>query len=143
MKKSLALILFLSATIASATIRVTDLSVEGRTDQPLGLDILAPRLGWRLQADAEEKNVYQVHYHIQVASSRQLLEEGKPDLWDVTTDSHQSQYILYAGKTLKPNQRCFWRVQVSTVQPKDVTVLTDETKAKKLKQKVSAWSDIA
>lgn len=143
MKKSLALILFLSATIASAAIRVTDLSVEGRTDQPLGLDILAPRLGWRLQADAEEKNVYQVHYHIQVASSRQLLEEGKPDLWNHSDDGHQSQYIPYSGKTLKPNQRCFWRVQVSTVQPKDVTVLTDETKAKKLKQKVSAWSDIA
>ena len=89
MKKSFALILsaMTLAVMANATVRIDRLSVEGRTDQPLGLDVTAPRLGWQLVADAGEKNVVQTRYEIQVASSRDLLAEGKADLWQASADT--------------------------------------------------------
>ena len=102
----------LSCPLAEAGISVTRLSVEGRTDQPLGLDVTAPRLGWQIVADGGEKNVVQTAYHIQVASSRANLEQGKPDLWESEQTSGQSLYIPYRGTALKANQRCYWRVRV-------------------------------
>ena len=112
-KLTLPLSLMLSATLVQGAIRVTDLSIEGRTDQPLGLDVRAPRFGWRLVADADETNIKQSQYHIQVASSPELLEQNKPDLWDSQTFAEKSLYIPYAGQTLRPNQRCYWRVRVT------------------------------
>lgn len=122
---------FLVASLAHATITVTNLNVEGREDQPLGLDVLQPRLGWQLVSDADEQNVMQTQYHIQVASSRELLQQNQPDLWDEQVTSDQSQYITYAGKALKANQRCYWRVQIQSTQ------------GKKGKSQTSAWSEIS
>lgn len=94
-----------------AAIHVTHLSVEGRQDQPLGLDVTTPRLGWQLEADADEKDVVQTRYHILVASSPELLQSGQGDLWDAEVESNQSLWIDYRGKKLKPNQRAYWKVQ--------------------------------
>lgn len=114
MRKSLLLLLTLLFCLTGwADIRVTNLSVEGRKDQPLGLDVIAPRLGWQLQADDDAENVLQTAYHIQVASDSILLLQDKPDLWDSQVTSDQSLYIPYGGRELKPNQRCFWRVKVT------------------------------
>ncbi|MBE6332188.1 MAG: alpha-rhamnosidase [Bacteroidales bacterium] len=132
MKKKFSLILsaMTLAVMANATVHIDRLSVEGRTDQPLGLDVTAPRLGWQLVADAGEKNVVQTRYEIQVASSRELLAEGKADLWQASADTDQSLYVTYGGKTLRPNQRCYWRVRVNYTSDKKKPVQT-------------AWSDIA
>lgn len=109
----------LCATMAQAAIHISNLSVEGRTDQPLGLDVTNPRLGWQLTMDNEEHTaLIQYQYHIQVASSRELLEKNQPDLWDDIRTSDESQYITYRGKALKANQRCYWRVQVKMCDPK-------------------------
>ena len=68
-----------------------------RTEQmvnPLGLDTATPRISWMLEAD--QNDVMQTAYHLLVASSLELLEEGKADLWDsgkVTSDV--SQWITY------------------------------------------------
>lgn len=113
MKKILFVIVFLlSTSLAQASFRVERLNVEGRIDQPLGLDILTPRLGWQIISDEGRTDKTQNQYHIQVASSRELLEQGKPDLWDIVRTSNQSQYITYEGKALKANQRCYWRVKI-------------------------------
>jgi len=122
-----------AASIAMATVHVTNLSVEGRADQPLGLDVLQPRLGWQIEADADEKGVFQNQYHIQVASSRELLERNEPDLWNINVNSDRSQYITYQGQPLKYNQRCFWRVLVVTKQKDN----------KRAKEQASAWSEIS
>ncbi len=122
-----------AASIAMATVHVTNLSVEGRADQPLGLDVLQPRLGWQIVADADEKGVFQNQYHIQVASSRELLERNEPDLWNINVNSDRSQYITYQGQPLKYNQRCFWRVLVVTKQKDN----------KRAKEQASAWSEIS
>ena len=73
MKYSLSLLLIATLTLqAQAAIHVTNLSVEGCKDQPLGLDVETPRLGWQIVADAGEQDVMQTGYHILVASSPEL-----------------------------------------------------------------------
>src|SRR6266702_617932 len=54
-----------------------------RTDDlvtPLGLDDTAPRFAWQL-ADGRD-GARQTAYQIQVATRRELLASGKPDVWD-------------------------------------------------------------
>jgi len=110
MFKQFLLLFAITALNAQAAIHVTNLSVEGRKDQPLGLDVTTPRLGWQLSADANEKNVSQVSYHILVASHPDTLALNHGDLWDVSCDSDQSLWIDYKGTPLKPNQRAYWKV---------------------------------
>lgn len=95
-----------------AKVSVTNISVEGRQDNPLGLDIATPRFGW--QIISSEKNVLQTGYHILVASSAEKLAKNEGDLWDADVKSAQSLWIDYGGTALKSNQYCYWKVQVST-----------------------------
>ena len=108
---SLLYLLILAGT-AHAALRVTDLRTE-QLKNPLGIDIRHPRLGWRIESD--EQNVMQTAYHILVASSPELLAQGKGDCWDsgkVKTDA--SQWITYQGETLKRNTPYYWKVKVYT-----------------------------
>ena len=114
MKYSLSLLLIAALALeAQAAIHVTNLSVEGRKDQPLGLDVETPRLGWQIVADAGEQDVMQTGYHILVASSPELLAQGQGDLWDATVQSPQSLWVDYLGTPLQANQRAYWKVQVT------------------------------
>lgn len=106
------LYLLILASTAHAVLRVTDLRTE-QLKNPLGIDIRHPRLGWRIESD--EQNVMQTAYHILVASSPELLAQGKGDCWDsgkVKTDA--SQWITYQGETLKRNTPYYWKVKVYT-----------------------------
>lgn len=61
----------------------------------------------------------QTAFHILVASSESLLAENKGDLWDSgKVQSDQSINVVYAGKPLKPNSTCFWKVQTWNEQDK-------------------------
>lgn len=97
---------------AQAAIHIEGLSVEGRKDQPLGLDVDRPRLGWQLVAENGEKDVVQTSYHLLVASSQELLNENRGDMCDVKISTAQNLWIEYAGQRLKPNQRAYWKVCV-------------------------------
>ena len=134
MKYSLSLLLIATLTLqAQAAIHITNLSVEGRKDQPLGLDVETPRLGWQIVADAGEQDVVQTGYHILVASSPELLANNQGDLWDATVQSPQSLWIDYLGTPLQANQRAYWKVQVTC----------ERTKGKKTVTEQSDWSDAA
>ena len=109
------------ATIA-IEVRVTDLRTEQLVD-PMSIDTPTPRLGWRIEA--ARNDVRQVRYRLIVSSTRENAERMKGDLWDTTVDSDQSQWVRYAGKPLRSNTRCYWRVQVTT------------------KECITRWSDIA
>lgn len=91
---------------------VDDLRVENLTN-PMGLDVRQPRLSWKIRS--AEKNVMQQSYRILVASTLEKLAEDKGDIWDsgVVSDE-QSIWVPYAGKELKDNQRCYWKVQLGT-----------------------------
>ena len=104
--------LLLFAGSLYAAIGITDLRTE-QLKNPAGIDVRHPRLSWRIESD--EQNVIQTAYHILVASSPELLEQGKGDIWDSgKIESDASQWITYQGKTLKLNAPYYWKVKIDT-----------------------------
>jgi alpha-L-rhamnosidase len=78
---------------------------------PMGIDIIEPRLSWILKS--EQRSCMQNAYHILVASSEELLERDKGDLWNSgKVESDQTNQIVYKGKTLKSRMRCYWKVRI-------------------------------
>ena len=78
---------------------------------PLGIDVTAPRFGWRLEATGNDRA--QTAYQIVVASTRNLLAQGQPDVWDSgrVASSEQSAQT-FAGPPLRPRTRYYWTVRV-------------------------------
>jgi alpha-L-rhamnosidase len=85
------------------------LQVENRTD-PLGIDVLSPRLSWNLNPGPYTQRAYRVR----AASASDLLNHDTADLWDSgMVESSHSSGIAYRG-TLQSRQRVFWQVRVWT-----------------------------
>ena len=93
-----------------STTTISNLTCEYQTN-PLGIDVLQPRLSWQMQSD--QRNAYQTAYQIFVAPSEAALESGQNLLWDsgrVETD--QSTLVPYQGSALDAGQRVYWQVRV-------------------------------
>ncbi len=96
-----------------AAIVVTDLRTENMQN-PMSIDTPTPRLGWRIESS--QNDVMQTAYHLIVASTPEKAEALEGDLWDVSKETSQSQWIAYSGRPLRPDTRCYWRVQVTTTK---------------------------
>ncbi|MEI8233346.1 MAG: family 78 glycoside hydrolase catalytic domain [Verrucomicrobiota bacterium] len=101
-------------------IRPTRLRCEYR-ENPLGIDIVNPRLGWELdgygQGNGGEagipRGLRQTAYQLLVASSEESLKHDQGDLWDSgKVASEQSIQVGYQGKPLESRMRCYWKVRV-------------------------------
>ncbi len=132
MHKLLTTLLLTFFTItATGKVKVTNLSIEGRSDCPLGIDVRLPSFGWQIKADDHTFNVRQTRYHIIVASSAERLSQDIGDMWDSVVDSDKSQWVKYCGKTLVANTRYWWKVRteytygLSADDTKKRTVWTD------------------
>lgn len=81
---------------------------------PLGIGEKSPRLSWEVVSDDPfERGQRQTAYRIIVASTREKLDANIGDLWDTgVVRSDQTNQIVYAGKTLRSGQKCWWKVQV-------------------------------
>src|SRR5438552_10848554 len=104
----------LAATVAhAAALKVVRPRCEYRIN-PLGIDVVKPRLSWVLEAtDPGARGLTQAAYEILVASSRASLDADQGDLWStgkVTLD--ESIQIAYRGKPLASRQECWWKVRV-------------------------------
>lgn len=78
---------------------------------PQGIDTTSPRLSWEEMAPAT--SFTQASYRIIVASSLELLNAGKGDLWDSgEVKSPRTTLIPYGGAQLKSRRQCWWAVQV-------------------------------
>jgi len=78
---------------------------------PLGVETPQPRLSWVLKTD--ERGQRQTAFRVVVASSRELLDRKKGDLWDSgRVLSDQSIHVVYGGKPLMSRQGCHWKVQI-------------------------------
>ena len=78
---------------------------------PLGIDVLDPRLSWELQGDG--RGLKQTGYQIQVASDSVALSKDRADLWDSKkVSSDVTNQIRYQGLSLNSGQICYWRVRV-------------------------------
>lgn len=101
-----------AASAAAQAVQVTDLRCE-YLENPLGIDTEKPRLSWRIESSKDD--VMQKSCRTQVTSSRELLEQGKADLWDSgVVPGDQSIQVEYAGKELGSRMECFWKVDVET-----------------------------
>ncbi|MEP7323267.1 MAG: alpha-L-rhamnosidase N-terminal domain-containing protein, partial [Saprospiraceae bacterium] len=108
MKKYLRLILFiLPYSLFSQALKVYDLRIE-QLINPLGLDMIQPRLSWKLQSDAF--NTMQTAYEITVATVPDF--NPKNMVWKIKTATDQSINIKYTGKALMSNTRYYWKVTV-------------------------------
>lgn len=104
--------LFVYSSWVSAKIAPTRLTCEYLRD-PMTIDVPNPRLSWVNLAEEEERGQGQTAYEIRVASSRENLLQGKPDLWNSgRVKSGESLNVAYGGKTLSSRQDCWWQVRV-------------------------------
>ena len=105
------LFLQLSTTIAAEELATADyLRCEYKVD-PLGIDVVKPRLFWEMQDD--RRGAKQTAYQILVASSPEKLAADQGDLWDSgSVESNQTAQIVYAGKPLASRMRCHWKVRL-------------------------------
>ncbi len=106
------LVSLLAGTASANTLKVDKLRCEYLTD-PIGIDVVKPRLSWVLQAaNPADRALKQTAYQVLVASSLEQLQADKGDLWDSgKVSSDQSVHIEYAGKALASEQDCFWKVR--------------------------------
>jgi alpha-L-rhamnosidase len=102
-----------AATPATALARgatISHLEVNGRDDDPLGVDDADPRLSWRVLAirDGWAQSAYQ----IRAARTERQLDRG-PYLWDsgkVRSDAQNN--ISYGGPAPKSRETVVWQVRV-------------------------------
>jgi len=101
----------LSSNVSAAeSINATDMRCE-YLENPMGVDVIQPRLSWKLESDMRGKK--QTAYEVVVASSRDQLNQDIGDLWasgKVKTD--QSIQVTYNGEPLNSSMRCYWKVRV-------------------------------
>ncbi len=80
------------------------------------IDVLRPRLGWRLDATdpaAGARGVRQTAYQILVARDAAELAEDRGDLWDSgRVSSSETIGVVYGGVPLRAWLDCFWKVRV-------------------------------
>jgi alpha-L-rhamnosidase len=107
------------APFSAGAVGVGQLRCEYLKD-PLGIDVVQPRLGWVLAADKHAaRDQRQSAYQVVVATNLRELEASQGDLWDSgKVVSGQSIQVRYAGKELRSGQECFWRVRVWDGQDK-------------------------
>lgn len=96
-------------------IYLSDLTCEYLIN-PLCIQTDQPRLGWKISSiTGTQHGRIQTAYQIMVASTKDLLFSGKPDLWDSgKIYSNASSQVAYAGNTPEPCKKCYWRVRVWT-----------------------------
>ena len=81
---------------------------------PLGLDVVQPRLSWVLGPDKHSaRGQRQSAYQVIVASNLNGLQDSQGDVWDSgKVVSDQSINVPCAGKQLRSGQECYWQVRV-------------------------------
>ena len=80
-------------------------------ESPLAIGTRTPRFTWEVPLAGRGRR--QGAYHILVASSEEMLEAGRADLWDSgKVESSQSVNVPYDGKELQSNRDCFWKVRL-------------------------------
>ncbi|MCX8053696.1 MAG: glycoside hydrolase family 78 protein [Armatimonadetes bacterium] len=100
----------MSSCASDTVTRVCHLLTEYLTN-PLGIDDPNPGFSWRIESD--RRGFRQTAYQVQVASSKDLIFIGNPDLWDSGKVVSSDQVsVRYAGYGLASRAICYWRARV-------------------------------
>lgn len=105
------LIINVSNALGQAGITPVNLKCELHID-PFGIDVANPGLSYILKTlGSNGKGINQSAYQVLVSNTRDFKKGS--NLWDSKkVVSDKMAYIIYAGKTLKSNQQCWWKVRV-------------------------------
>jgi len=105
-----ALVLSIGICEGALPLSVNDLKCEYKTN-PLGIDVVKPRLGWKL--GASQRGTVQIAYRIRAAERVEDLGKRKKLLWTSgRVKSDQSVHVVYDGPPLAARQRVWWQVRV-------------------------------
>jgi alpha-L-rhamnosidase len=99
-----------SLALAATPLTIGNLRCEYKSD-PVGMDILQPRLSWELISS--ERGTLQTAYQIRLATSEENLTKNKL-LWDSGKQaSDASIHVVYQGPALGTGRRYYWQVRVT------------------------------
>ncbi len=86
---------------------------------PIGLDTPSPRFSWTIES--RQKGYFQEMFQILVASSPELLEQGKADVWQSGKVKNSKGFSTYDGENvLQSHAKYYWQVQVWGKNGKEV-----------------------
>jgi len=106
---SIIICMFLAANVFAKSMP-QKLTVENKLE-PIGVDVKQPRFGWTIQTDRQ--GYRQLAWQIQVASTKEKLEQGNADIWDSKkVNSSDQAFIAYQGNQLQSARQYFWRVKI-------------------------------
>jgi alpha-L-rhamnosidase len=78
---------------------------------PLGIDEQRPRLSWVMESG--QRGQRQTAYQVLVAGDEKVLQKDRGNLWDSgKVAGEETTGIVYGGKGLASQQRCFWKLKV-------------------------------
>ncbi|HOW17620.1 MAG TPA: family 78 glycoside hydrolase catalytic domain [Phycisphaerae bacterium] len=98
------------ATTATADLTPTRLRCEYAVN-PLGIDEARPQLSWAVES--RQRGQVQTAYQILVATTEDVLQADRGDLWDSgKVSSSRTVGVPYAGKPLQSGMRAHWKVRV-------------------------------
>ena len=100
---------FLLINLAGYSQKPVNLKCEHLVN-PLGIDVLAPRLSWEL--NDKKRNVVQTAYQIEIATDSIELSKGNGTIWNTGKIVSDAVLIPYNGQTLQSFTTYFWRVKV-------------------------------
>lgn len=103
-------LIFSSFSFLKAQIQAGQLLCEYK-ENPVGIDILKPRLSWRLAADPTDRNVLQTAWQIEVCRDDASFSKPKLVWQSGKIMSDQSIHIVYDGDELISGKRYYWRVR--------------------------------
>ena len=93
----------------SENFRLIELKIESKKN-PKGLDERSPQLSWKFLNTSND--FFQSAYRVLVASTQELLETGKADMWDSgKVENSSSVHQTYKGKDLELRHEYFWKVK--------------------------------
>lgn len=82
---------------------------------PLGVDVQTPLLRWNINALSPKlRGVKQYGYQILVASTLELLQANKADVWNSGFVQSNQMQVNYTGKKLLSSRKYFWKVKIWT-----------------------------
>lgn len=76
---------------------------------PLGIDTDKPRLTWEI---VSSESFTQAFCQVSVATNRELLQQGKADVWRSERIPGSMSHIVYNGKELLSHTCYYWKVEV-------------------------------
>ncbi|KAL1857493.1 hypothetical protein Daus18300_010358 [Diaporthe australafricana] len=109
------LLLARASTASTGAVEVVQLSIDGRFDNPLGLDNPRPTLAWKLVQTGDCAELIcpgdrQTAYNVQAAATIADLEGGRL-IWDSGKIEGEQQQLRF-GHDLMSRETVAWRVQV-------------------------------